>query len=106
MTITTRPIALTFFSGAIPGPLRGVVLGLSCGSSSTGPSGALAQYSRPCARSPFRAAAMDRSGGARASCPLLYRLSYRDRASRRVRAGSLTSQEMAAQIGVVRKPWR
>ncbi len=74
VTITTRPIALTFFSGAIPGPLRGVVLGLSCGSSSTGPSGALAQYSRPCSRSPFRAAAMDWSGGARGrSIQLSYR---------------------------------
>ncbi len=37
VTITTRPIALTFFSGAIPGPLRGVVLGLSCGVVLDGP---------------------------------------------------------------------
>jgi hypothetical protein len=36
-TITTRPIPLTFFSGAIPGPLRGVVLGLSCGVVLDGP---------------------------------------------------------------------
>ena len=36
-TITTRPIPLTFVSGAIPGPLRGVVLGLSCGVVLDGP---------------------------------------------------------------------
>jgi hypothetical protein len=53
VTITTRPIALTFFWAS------------AAGSSPTGPSGAHGQYPRPRSRSPFRAAAMDPSGGAR-----------------------------------------
>jgi hypothetical protein len=64
-TITTRPIELTFFGGPFRTLLAGSFWAPAAGSCSTGRSRALAQYSRPGSRSPFRAVAMDRAGGAR-----------------------------------------